>query len=634
MAWRQTPAGVTYTKQQIEYQQFPEEFFSGADVIIYFGDVFLADLSGLQFVLIEQVRPIYGYASYTWDVVKRGTRLVRGSFRMAFREAGYLYRVLDHLGQLGGKAAPTLAHLLGGETSVPQWHADAMQTIEELLGGDLGPPRRGRYIVLAPDEYDTVGVSVAGIWSRDLAERLGLSAEWNALGKSVIIGGKEFVPYKIENGRAYVYIRDVAEALGYEVKWDNATRIITIYSIDSYEPVAEVPPGEYIIAEDLNDVSLMWSQDLARILGTTAIWDNAKRGVIIGGIMFSPHKVENGKSYVHVRQVAEALGYHVGWDSSTKVITIQRPVKRLVTAIKPGEYELRTLRSGRATMWSRALGQRMGMSVDWDPIRRTALIGGHEFTPSSVEDGKSYVRVRDVAMAFGYGIFWNSQTRYIIMTAPGSILITPNSFAIIPAEGRTVMPAQALCAYIGADPSDPAQFKIEQDGVYYFGRRFDRVDGVIPGQTAAYIREVLEAFNFTVEWVKGPDCVVATPPGAPSGPIKPGSARFLQDMSAYESEVWGDAFVPEREKYRHHVPYFYSGTYMEPLRKHGFDIYIVYGPLPYHVKERLNVLPDVISYETTVKAIRNVQLLSCSQVLDPSGRPVEEVYEFIARDMD
>lgn len=129
------PRGVVSTHAtQYEYQLFPEAYFSGCDVVIYFGDVFVDDISRLQFTLQESVRPIYGYASRTWDVVARGARIVHGSFELAFREAGYLDTILGHIGQMQNKAVPALISSLSKGASAPsEWTAGIQQRIEELL---------------------------------------------------------------------------------------------------------------------------------------------------------------------------------------------------------------------------------------------------------------------------------------------------------------------------------------------------------------------------------------------------------------------------------------------------------------------------------------------------------------------
>ena len=113
---------VFYTRKQTEYQYFPEDYFSGADITIYFGDIFVDDITGLEFSLQERVQPVYGYNSYTYDSVARGQRLIQGSFTIAFREAGYIYRILEHIGLEQGKAKPLIAYQLGGLTaSKPKW---------------------------------------------------------------------------------------------------------------------------------------------------------------------------------------------------------------------------------------------------------------------------------------------------------------------------------------------------------------------------------------------------------------------------------------------------------------------------------------------------------------------------------
>jgi hypothetical protein len=77
------------------------------------------------------------------------------------------------------------------------------------------------------------------------------------------------------------------------------------------------------------------------------------------------------------------------------------------------------------------------------------------------------------------------------------------------------------------------------------------------------------------------------------------------------------------------------GVHLAPLWQNGFDIYINYGPLPQYIQNKLNKIPDAGSFNTTIKAIRNVQLTNVQQVLDANtGQPIEEVYSFIARDLD
>lgn len=136
--------GVRNRRVQTEYQRFPEEYFSGSDVNVYIGDIWVEDLTGLSFMLQEQINPVFGYQSYTWDAVSRGNRIVQGSFRIAFRESSYLHRILEHVGSLGDKARPDIAYQFGELTEKPEWLAKTKETIEELIersnGNDISAP--------------------------------------------------------------------------------------------------------------------------------------------------------------------------------------------------------------------------------------------------------------------------------------------------------------------------------------------------------------------------------------------------------------------------------------------------------------------------------------------------------------
>ncbi|MGN0357148.1 MAG: hypothetical protein ACI4E0_04930 [Blautia sp.] len=72
-------------------------YYSGTDARIYFGDIWVDEIVEIEFGLQEQVAPIYGYGSYTWDVVARGNRVVVGQFAINFKEVGYLQTILNSL---------------------------------------------------------------------------------------------------------------------------------------------------------------------------------------------------------------------------------------------------------------------------------------------------------------------------------------------------------------------------------------------------------------------------------------------------------------------------------------------------------------------------------------------------------
>lgn len=90
--------GYSYgANRTTEYRRFGSEYFAGADIRIYFGDIWIDEVTSLQFTLQEQVAPIFGYASYTWDKVARGSRYIQGAFSINFKESYYLQQVLKSL---------------------------------------------------------------------------------------------------------------------------------------------------------------------------------------------------------------------------------------------------------------------------------------------------------------------------------------------------------------------------------------------------------------------------------------------------------------------------------------------------------------------------------------------------------
>jgi hypothetical protein len=96
--YRPFPRKDPYHRQdtRVEYEIYRNEYFSGADVHIYIGDIWVDEITSIDFVLEEQVLPIYGYNSYTYNTVARGQRLVRGQFSINFTSTGYLQQVLEH----------------------------------------------------------------------------------------------------------------------------------------------------------------------------------------------------------------------------------------------------------------------------------------------------------------------------------------------------------------------------------------------------------------------------------------------------------------------------------------------------------------------------------------------------------
>ena len=95
---------MSFTNQYINpsptvtsYQRFPAEYFSGANVSIYFNGVWIDELQSIAFAMQENVQPIHGYASYTADAFAHGNRIVQGQFSINFKGPHYLIATIREL---------------------------------------------------------------------------------------------------------------------------------------------------------------------------------------------------------------------------------------------------------------------------------------------------------------------------------------------------------------------------------------------------------------------------------------------------------------------------------------------------------------------------------------------------------
>lgn len=129
------PVEVKYTQNPNtrEYVLFPEEYFSGANCSIMFGHKHIVDISGFQFMLQEQHKPIYSYASRTFDDMAIGNRIVTGSFKVAFKDAGTLQAILKEVQDYQqDRSNPN--ELFVENEEIPPWVGDAGYSPESILG--------------------------------------------------------------------------------------------------------------------------------------------------------------------------------------------------------------------------------------------------------------------------------------------------------------------------------------------------------------------------------------------------------------------------------------------------------------------------------------------------------------------
>ncbi|MFC4769026.1 stalk domain-containing protein [Effusibacillus consociatus] len=276
------------------------------------------------------------------------------------------------------------------------------------------------------DEDAYLKDGTAYIWSKKLADSLGVSASWNPSKATVNIGGYEFTPQKVEDGKSYVKVRDVAEKLGFGLEWKNSTsELIITKTTNETKPVTkEILSFNPKALEDSyleNNITYISSKKLAGILGVSHSMDLGNGTVNIGGKNFLVAKSMNGQAYVKAGDVVKALGYGIEWDggngtvSITKTTTKSVPEKEQIAKIKPDQSDS-YLQNGSIYMWSGKLAQVLRAPVSWNSKTGKVVFNGREFTPEKVVNGKSYVKVREVAETLGYNVDWDNNSGSVIIS--------------------------------------------------------------------------------------------------------------------------------------------------------------------------------------------------------------------------
>jgi hypothetical protein len=132
------------------------------------------------------------------------------------------------------------------------------------------------------------------IWAAAQPEECGVHEACFIIGQnSYTVGGTSFsmdgAPL-ISNGRTLVPVRYLADALGAQTAWNQSTQTVTI---------------------------IRGNTTVNLVIGSTAIASNGTSSQ-----MDVAPVVENGRTYLPARYIAEAFGDTVSWDAATQTISI------------------------------------------------------------------------------------------------------------------------------------------------------------------------------------------------------------------------------------------------------------------------------------------------------------------------
>lgn len=74
-----------------------KRYYSVIDAEIYFENEYVEDIADINWSIVQNVMPLFGYNSYIYDEIARGSRLIRGTFNMNFISPNYLFDLLNKL---------------------------------------------------------------------------------------------------------------------------------------------------------------------------------------------------------------------------------------------------------------------------------------------------------------------------------------------------------------------------------------------------------------------------------------------------------------------------------------------------------------------------------------------------------
>ena len=578
-----TPAGVQFNKKQRDYQLFPEEYFTSTDVQIYFNDVYMDEMTGLSFQLNELTDQIFGYASNTWDYHARGRRIVQGQFRIAFKEAGYLWTVLDHLGQMGADSTTHLAWLMNDEK-------------RNIYNGYNVAPKRS---------FGQVLENIEDIFYRNHSDPTAKLADVSGTKKETVhfdwlkSGGK--MDYKDKDGAS---------------KYANVTT-----HFDKKGAISQLQH---------------WLKNIGRD-GQT--FDIPKHP--LNWQMFY-----KGDTWYKQTKPDSWTGYDASKDKAA--------AKRTVSANNvPALFNNKFITVDHLA-WAKATNTAFSVpkpnSGDWYVMMRFAPESKHGHIQHHVIDerlsGHSWYE-RELQMAINrypgnLNTFW--------MGSPDKKIKYDGRYGSGPVGAIRLL--QQIAGYndgsngywVTHQTKQHLEMGLEVNGVYdfptkmavYLFQQAMSTKGLLPKSkvTGEVDYETMMLMTYERD-------VAYTVEGASL--YKP-EELYEGRMAMYEQEVWGRSFVDNAESVRKQESFFYRGRgykddhgrkYTDPLHQKGFDIYINYGPLSQYVRSKLFAISHDVSFNTTVKAIRNVQIYDVQQVLDPNtGQCIEEVYLFYAKDLD
>jgi hypothetical protein len=140
------------------------DFYSGSQISVWFGNIFMDDINSIQWARNQNKVPIYGYASQNFDAVANGTVIVQGTFTINFRQQGYIPAVVSEIRGLYKEISSKDANFKSQNTQA--WSTMSNLISKHLQNGTFGPQTTADLQQLgnSPDFFELAKTYESIIW--------------------------------------------------------------------------------------------------------------------------------------------------------------------------------------------------------------------------------------------------------------------------------------------------------------------------------------------------------------------------------------------------------------------------------------------------------------------------------------
>lgn len=123
-----------------------KRYYSVIDAEVYFGNEYVEDIHDINWAIQQNVQPLFGYNSYTYDEIARGNRLIVGNFTIAFTSPNYLFSILAEAAKANGALVENMASY-----SVPKL-SDKIEPVNRAKA--YGAKETGHHGPMWPQTFD------------------------------------------------------------------------------------------------------------------------------------------------------------------------------------------------------------------------------------------------------------------------------------------------------------------------------------------------------------------------------------------------------------------------------------------------------------------------------------------------